>query len=163
MKRRVSPPRITDSLCGTNFERRLAPCGHPSAAMSSESTETIGVYVRVRSSDSSGACVQVSPTTGEITALRAPRPGEASPEAVHSFRFDQVGDTGTDQAAVFEAVGRPIADAALAGFNATVFAFGQTGAGKSYTMFGAEHGAQRGLILTLTLNPNPNPSPSLQP
>ena len=83
--------------------------------------------------------------TGEITALRAPRPGEASPEAVHSFRFDQVGDAGTDQAAVFEAVGRPISDAALAGFNATVFAFGQTGAGKSYTMFGAEHGAQRGL------------------
>ena len=103
------------------------------------------MYVRVRSLDSSGACVQVSPTTGEITALRAPRPGEASPEAVHSFRFDQVGDVGTDQAAVFEAVGRPIADAALAGFNATVFAFGQTGAGKSYTMFGAEHGAQRGL------------------
>ena len=113
--------------------------------MACESTETIGVYVRVRASDSTGACVQVSPTTGEITALRAPRPGEASPEAVHSFRFDQVGDAGTDQAAVFEAVGRPISDAALAGFNATVFAFGQTGAGKSYTMFGAEHGAQRGL------------------
>ena len=50
--------------------------------------------------DSSGACVQVSPTTGEITALGAPRPGEASPEAVHRFRFDQVGDAGTDQAAV---------------------------------------------------------------
>ena len=113
--------------------------------MACESTENIGVYVRVRASDSRGACVQVSPTTGEITALRAPRPGEASPEAVHSFRFDQVGDAGTDQAAVFEAVGRPISDAALAGFNATVFAFGQTGAGKSYTMFGAEHGAQRGL------------------
>ena len=96
--------------------------------MSCESTETIGVYVRVRSSDSTDVCVQVSPTTGEITALRAPRPGEVSSEAVHSFRFDQVGDAGTDQAAVFEAVGRPIADAALAGFNATVFAFGQTGA-----------------------------------
>ena len=81
--------------------------------MSCESTETIGVYVRVRSSDSTGVCVQVSPTTGEITALRAPRPGEVSSEAVHSFRFDQVGDAGTDQAAVFEAVGRPIADAAL--------------------------------------------------
>ena len=115
--------------------------------MSSESTETIGVYVRVRggSSDSTGKCVRVSSTTGEITALRAPKPGEASAEAVHSFRFDQVGDAGTDQATVFEAVGRPIADAALAGFNATVFAFGQTGAGKTFTMFGAEHGAERGL------------------
>ena len=115
--------------------------------MSSESTETIGVYVRVRggSSDSTGKCVRVSSTTGEITALRAPKPGEASAEAVHSFRFDQVGDAGTDQASVFEAVGRPIADAALAGFNATVFAFGQTGAGKTFTMFGAEHGAERGL------------------
>ena len=115
--------------------------------MSSESTETIGVYVRVRggSSDSTGKCVRVSSTTGEITALRAPKPGEASAEAVHSFRFDQVGDAGTDQASIFEAVGRPIADAALAGFNATVFAFGQTGAGKTFTMFGAEHGAERGL------------------
>ena len=106
--------------------------------MACESTETIGVYVRVRASDGIGACVQVSPMTGEITA-------HLNSTAVHSFRFDQVGDAGTDQTAVFEAVGRPISDAALAGFNATVFAFGQTGAGKSYTMFGAEHGAQRGL------------------
>lgn len=41
-----------------------------------------------------------------------------------------------DQEAVFSAVGAPAVEAAIRGVNACVFAFGQTGSGKSYTMFG---------------------------
>lgn len=46
-----------------------------------------------------------------------------------SNRLDNVNQDG-----VFEEVGQPILDWILAGFNCCVFAFGQTGAGKSYTM-----------------------------
>lgn len=49
------------------------------------------------------------------------------------------------QDVVFEACGEPIIATAVDGFNASVFAYGQTGAGKSYSMMGGE-GEQRGLI-----------------
>ena len=52
------------------------------------------------------------------------------------FTFDQVGDGSTSQAEVFELVGRPLAGACLDGYNATIFAYGQTGAGKTFTMMG---------------------------
>jgi hypothetical protein len=38
-----------------------------------------------------------------------------------------------EQEAVFEAAGRPIAENCVAGYNATIFAYGQTGAGKTHT------------------------------
>lgn len=108
--------------------------------------ENIKVYARVRRwGDGEGSCLRVHAETGEITAWRARKVGEPAPaEPLHSFCFDQVGDINTEQADVFEAVGRPIADTALSGFNATVFAYGQTGAGKTFTMFG-ETNEQRGL------------------
>lgn len=45
-----------------------------------------------------------------------------------------------DQQAVFDCVGKPVVDWILDGFNCCVFAFGQTGAGKSYTMVGDLNG-----------------------
>lgn len=53
-----------------------------------------------------------------------------------------------DQEAVFEEVGRPVLEWMLDGFNCCVFAFGQTGAGKSFTMMGDLKGdpAKYGLI-----------------
>ena len=40
------------------------------------------------------------------------------------------------QETVFEEVGRPICDAVLEGFNGTIMCYGQTGAGKSFSMVG---------------------------
>lgn len=55
-----------------------------------------------------------------------------------SFTFDQVYSTVAQQAEIFEFVGRPIVDDVLTGYNGTVIAYGQTGAGKSYTMMGLD-------------------------
>ena len=41
-----------------------------------------------------------------------------------------------DQETVFEVVGKPLLQGILSGFNTCIFAFGQTGAGKSFTMMG---------------------------
>lgn len=37
---------------------------------------------------------------------------------------------------VFETTARGVVDSALQGYNATIFAYGQTGTGKTYTMEG---------------------------
>lgn len=52
------------------------------------------------------------------------------------FCFDYVASDKATQEDIFEKAGRPFADACLQGYNATVFAYGQTGAGKTYTIQG---------------------------
>ena len=43
-----------------------------------------------------------------------------------TFGFDRVFSTGTTNANVFEAVGRPLVTSVLCGYNATLMAYGQT-------------------------------------
>lgn len=64
----------------------------------------------------------------------------------YTFTFDHVFDQNSRQISVFEAAGIPTVDNVLAGFNSTIFAYGQTGAGKTHTMVGnIKDGEQRGL------------------
>eukprot|EP00756_Hemistasia_phaeocysticola_P041812 Hpha_TRINITY_DN16936_c0_g1::TRINITY_DN16936_c0_g1_i4::g.56648::m.56648/K10392/KIF1; kinesin family member 1 len=44
-----------------------------------------------------------------------------------------------DQNTVFDTLGKPVLDSALEGKNVCLFAYGQTGAGKSFSMLGKEH------------------------
>eukprot|EP01094_Clydonella_sp_ATCC50884_P019038 TRINITY_DN3635_c0_g2_i2.p1 TRINITY_DN3635_c0_g2~~TRINITY_DN3635_c0_g2_i2.p1 ORF type:complete len:1107 (-),score=368.20 TRINITY_DN3635_c0_g2_i2:148-3303(-) len=65
------------------------------------------------------------------------------------FQFDRVfADPATTQEEVYELAARDSIDNLLKGFNATIFAYGQTGAGKSFTMFGPDISApkDRGII-----------------
>ncbi|SPJ76210.1 related to kinesin [Fusarium torulosum] len=59
-----------------------------------------------------------------------------SKEAQGSFTFDRVFDMGCKQQDIFDFSIRSTVDDILNGYNGTVFAYGQTGAGKSYTMMG---------------------------
>lgn len=52
------------------------------------------------------------------------------------FKFDHVLNHAAGQSDVFDLVGYPLVDNCLAGFNSTVFAYGQTGAGKTHTIMG---------------------------
>ncbi|KAK4966045.1 hypothetical protein LTR66_012070, partial [Elasticomyces elasticus] len=54
-----------------------------------------------------------------------------------TFTFDRVFPPNSDQSSVFDFSIRSTVDDILNGYNGTVFAYGQTGAGKSYTMMGA--------------------------
>lgn len=49
---------------------------------------------------------------------------------------DHIFDEATKNRDVFDTVVRPIVDAAVNGFNGTVFAYGQTSSGKTFTMMG---------------------------
>lgn len=54
----------------------------------------------------------------------------------YTFTFDNVFGQDSRQIEVFEAAGIPTVDNVLAGYNSTIFAYGQTGAGKTHTMVG---------------------------
>ena len=56
--------------------------------------------------------------------------------------FDALFGPDSTQEAVFEAVGRPVVEAALNGVNATILAYGQTGSGKTHTMQGSSSAGQ---------------------
>lgn len=53
-----------------------------------------------------------------------------------TFTFDSVFDSNSTQRDVFNATARPIVDAVLNGYNGTIFAYGQTGTGKTFSMEG---------------------------
>ncbi|KAJ5606644.1 hypothetical protein N7510_009425 [Penicillium lagena] len=61
-----------------------------------------------------------------------------SKEGTGAFTFDRVFPMDTAQNDIFDFSIRPTVDDILNGYNGTVFAYGQTGAGKSYTMMGSD-------------------------
>jgi kinesin family protein 6/9 len=81
-------------------------------------------------------------------------PNDADPGLVHNnglsgklrFEFDRIFDVSSTQEQVFNLVARSKILDALDGINCTIFAYGQTGSGKSYTIFGGDTYAERGLI-----------------
>ena len=56
--------------------------------------------------------------------------------STHDFVFDHVYDENSSQKKVYETTARTVVDSALQGYNATIFAYGQTGTGKTFTMEG---------------------------
>ena len=73
-------------------------------------------------------------------------PGRRSKD--QTFGFDRVFDENTTQAEVYEATTRSLLDSVLDGYNATVFAYGATGCGKTHTITGT---AQQPGVIFLTM------------
>ena len=55
---------------------------------------------------------------------------------IYKFSFDRIFDMNSTQKEVYDAAAKPIIDSVLEGFNGTIFAYGQTASGKTYTMQG---------------------------
>ncbi|KAI0467189.1 P-loop containing nucleoside triphosphate hydrolase protein [Xylaria cf. heliscus] len=53
-----------------------------------------------------------------------------------TYNFDRVFSPAADQAVIYDDVVKPILEEMLSGYNCTIFAYGQTGTGKTYTMSG---------------------------
>jgi Cdc6-like AAA superfamily ATPase len=68
---------------------------------------------------------------------------------LHQFTFDNVFDMESSQDSVYEASAKPAVNSILQGYNSTVFAYGQTGTGKTFTMEGFTYNStdpKRGII-----------------
>ncbi|CAF3201396.1 unnamed protein product [Rotaria socialis] len=77
--------------------------------------------------------VYVTETTGTID-VRPPH--NANDDGGKTFTFDYVFGPNSKQVDIYNLVARPIVDAVLEGYNGTIFAYGQTGTGKTFTMEG---------------------------
>ena len=98
----------------------------------------INVVVRCRSRndrevrENSGVVVSAEGVRGKTVEL------SMGPSALSNktYHFDKVFSPAADQAMIYEDVVAPILDEMLQGYNCTIFAYGQTGTGKTYTMSG---------------------------
>ncbi|XP_035278464.1 kinesin-like protein KIF3C isoform X1 [Anguilla anguilla] len=101
--------------------------------------ETVKVVVRCRplsrKEEATGyeSILDMDVKLGQVT-LRNPKapPGEL----LKTFTFDAVYDASSKQSDLYDETVRPLIDSVLLGFNGTIFAYGQTGTGKTYTMQG---------------------------
>ncbi len=59
-------------------------------------------------------------------------------EENQTFTFDHIFPTETKQEAIYNIVGKATVEDVLHGYNGTIFAYGQSGSGKTHTMFGPD-------------------------
>eukprot|EP00054_Salpingoeca_dolichothecata_P019952 m.125031 g.125031 ORF g.125031 m.125031 type:complete len:681 (+) comp23441_c0_seq2:109-2151(+) len=76
--------------------------------------------------------------SGTSTTIVNPSKGDSSKKKEYSFAFDRSYFWDTPQNIVYKDLGAPMLEKAMQGYNATIFAYGQTGAGKSYSMTGTD-------------------------
>jgi kinesin family protein 3/17 len=88
--------------------------------------------------------VTMDTTRGEI---QVKNPKAEPGEPPKTFTFDTVYDWNSKQENVYNESAYPIVDSVLEGYNGTIFAYGQTGTGKTFTMEGpAEPAHLKGII-----------------
>ena len=118
--------------------------------MAPKGGESVKVVVRIRPlsskeiQDGHDAVAEVFEDRGLITVRN---PKNDSSDAPKSFTFDAVFGKSCTQRAIYDSCAAPIVKSALEGYNGTVFAYGQTGAGKTHTMEGEpDPPEKRGII-----------------
>ncbi|KAL6447841.1 hypothetical protein ACFW04_000152 [Cataglyphis niger] len=91
--------------------------------------------------------------TGSTTSIVNPKATPGSKDAVKSFNYDYSyfsmdpnDDNYSSQLMVYKDIGEEMLEHAFEGYNVCIFAYGQTGAGKSYTMMGKQEDGQEGII-----------------
>lgn len=113
---------------------------------SADEQDTVKVHIRLRPPKSGEDCAWIAnPYSGSVAlepALAASRVQSAN---LGPFAFDGV-QTGSANRSVYISVARPLVRSALDGYDAVVFAYGQTASGKTFTLSGDENGQEPGII-----------------
>ena len=72
-----------------------------------------------------------------MSTAQGPEPAAMLPHVACKAEAPECGDRSSDECACLSAaVGRPIVENCLDGYNSSILAYGQTGSGKTYTMLG---------------------------
>ena len=107
------------------------------------SGECVKVIVRCRPLDerekhmSSAVVIDIAPEGGQVQIIKPEKvrsPGNSGEPK--SFKYDAAYGLDAQTEQIYEEVGLPLVASILEGYNGTVFAYGQTGCGKSFTMTG---------------------------
>ena len=93
--------------------------------------ENITCYVRCRPLNSreielNANCIEISKDKKSINLKNYE----------HNYTYDKIFPAETDQKTIFQEIGLPLVKKFLSGYNSTIFAYGQTGTGKTHTIIG---------------------------
>ncbi|NWT54793.1 KIF3B protein, partial [Erythrocercus mccallii] len=116
----------------------------------SKSSESVRVIVRCRpmnSKEKTASYEKVVNVDVKLGQVSVKNPRGSAHELPKTFTFDAVYDWNSKQVELYDETFRPLVDSVLQGFNGTIFAYGQTGTGKTYTMEGVRGDPEkRGVI-----------------
>jgi hypothetical protein len=144
--RMKTPARGQPKRSAWTTSKSKGSCLERSSSDKNDDGDNVKVFVRIRpfaqrpqegpagASSSCSDIEQVAHATSDGLGVKL---GGTDCEATKTFTFDRVFNNSSEQAHVFESVGKPVVDAAVEGYNGSVFAYGQTGSGKTYTMLGS--------------------------
>jgi len=125
----------------------MASASSSASSSSASPAECVQVVVRLRPANaeerrlaagSAGAppsCVRIDGAHGEVVIDNADMSNTKVPR-VKKFTFDKAYDDKTSQRGLFDASVAPVVEEALRGYSCCIFAYGQTGTGKTFTMEG---------------------------
>ncbi|KEP67254.1 UNVERIFIED_CONTAM: kinesin-related protein 3A, putative [Hammondia hammondi] len=119
-----------------------------------ERKTNVKVYLRMRPTTDVTELLEFRGDHGNILVARLPRKGNETSSGIvdnskqeHTFYFDGIFTMETPQETVFQTVAVPVLEGLMNGINGTIFAYGQTGTGKTFTITGgAESYIDRGII-----------------
>eukprot|EP01063_Lacrimia_lanifica_P032888 TRINITY_DN5710_c0_g1_i1.p1 TRINITY_DN5710_c0_g1~~TRINITY_DN5710_c0_g1_i1.p1 ORF type:complete len:884 (+),score=396.15 TRINITY_DN5710_c0_g1_i1:78-2729(+) len=131
-----SPARSTTSSKaaspGTSPRAPVSPASSPGGKKKARDSVNVAIRVRPHTFTDGGdnrTCV-----TMDEFGLTCKDPDGKKSDV--EYAFDTIFPMTAEQRDVFEAVGVPMVDTLLDGFNVTLFTYGQTGSGKTYTIQG---------------------------
>jgi centromeric protein E len=108
-------------------------------AHSEAKVDGVRVAVRVRPLNArEKARAADSPLNWRVGQTEIAQSCSGRPVPANTFSFDHVFNEKSTNAEVFENLAQPLVAAALEGYNATVFAYGQTSSGKTHSMLGSD-------------------------
>ena len=109
--------------------------------------ECIKVMIRIRNKNN-----EKKPSTKFTISNNTKITTENDNKEPLSFSFDYIFNENSSQAEIFEHCGKNICDSALKGYNGTIFAYGQSGSGKTFTLLGKSITFHKKSNSKLTLN-----------
>ncbi|KAM9354827.1 kinesin family member 3Cb [Pholidichthys leucotaenia] len=109
-------------------------------------SEAVRVVVRCRPfnrREEIAECENVLVIDDKLGQLTIRNPKAPPDEPMKVFTFDSVYGWSSKQGDIYDDAVRPLVESVLQGFNGTIFAYGQTGTGKTYTMQGVSSDPDR--------------------
>ena len=108
--------------------------------LASKKSESVRVIVRVRplkeSEINEGREAGICKVDKAARSITIKNPEADRREQGRAYTFDNVYGMDSKQKDIYDETAAPIVDGVLQGYNGTIFAYGQTGAGKTFTMEG---------------------------
>lgn len=116
------------------YAQKTASSNQKSSNLASDQESNISVYVRCRSLNER----ELDENAGKVISTNGHMKKEVIVKSARekTYTFDRVFGPESDQEMIYDGVAKPLLQEMLQGYNCTVFAYGQTGTGKTHTMSG---------------------------